>query len=278
MSSNRIGLIAGYGRFPLLYAQTLKAQGYSIFCAAIREETDPSVLDWTDGHTWLHLGQLGKLVAAFRQNGITRAVMAGKIHKTRLYKLRPDLRAAKLMAQVPNFNDDTLLKAIAEELERHGVVLASSLEHAGELLSQPGVATQRAPNRDEQRDIAFGWEVATAMASLDIGQSVVVKQRAVVAVEAIEGTDATIRRGGELGGGKVTVVKVAKPAQDSRFDVPTVGPETIRTMAASGGTCLGLQAGWTLVLDRLETLALANAHGISVVLETTTSGPPTPSA
>lgn len=262
-----IGLIAGYGRFPLLYAQNLKAQGFRIFCAAIREETDPAVLEVADQAQWLRLGQLGKLIEAFRAAGVAEAVMAGKVHKTRIYQLRPDLRAVKLMARAPDFKDDTLLGAVADELERHGIRLVSSIAHAGDLLPGPGVLTRRPPTSEERGDLAFGWELAKVVAGLDVGQSVVVKNRSVMAVEAIEGTDAAIRRGGELGGGGATVVKVAKPAQDVRFDVPTVGTDTIATMAAAGATCLALEAGLTLVLDREEVVARANEHDISIVLQ-----------
>lgn len=262
-----IGLIAGYGRFPLLYAQNLKAQGYRIFCAAIREETDPAVAEVADECRWLRLGQLGKLIDAFRQAGVDEAVMAGKVHKTRIYQLRPDMRAVRLMARAPDYKDDTLLGAVADELERHGIRLVSSIAHAGELLPGPGTLTQRAPTGEERGDIDFGWDLAKAVAGLDVGQSVVIKNRAVMAVEAIEGTDAAIARGGELGGGGVTVVKVAKPSQDVRFDVPTVGTDTVSVMAEAGATCLALEAGMTLVLDREEVVAAADAAGISIVLE-----------
>lgn len=262
-----IGLIAGYGRFPLLYAQNLKAQGYRIFCAAIREETDPAVTEVADEHRWLRLGQLGKLIDAFRKAGVTEAVMAGKVHKTRIYQLRPDLRAVKLMAGAPDYKDDTLLGAVADELARNGIELVSSIAHAGDLLPGPGVLTRRGPSGEERADIDFGWDLAKAVAGLDVGQSVVIKNRSVMAVEAIEGTDEAIRRGGQLGGGGVTVVKVAKPAQDVRFDVPTVGTDTVRTMEESGATCLALEAGMTLVLDQEEVVAAADAAGISIVLE-----------
>jgi hypothetical protein len=262
-----IGLIAGYGRFPLLYARNLKAQGRRIFCAAIREETDPAVTEVADEHRWLRLGQLGKLIEAFRAAGVREAVMAGKVHKTRIYQLRPDWRAVRLMARAPDFKDDTLLGAVADELERHGIQLVSSIAHAGDLLPGPGTLTRRRPSREERGDIAFGWQLAKAVAGLDVGQSVIIKNRSVMAVEAIEGTDAAIRRGGELGGGGVTVVKVAKPDQDVRFDVPTIGTDTIATMAEAGATCLALEAGLTLVLDRDEVVAAADAAGISIELE-----------
>ena len=267
-----IGLIAGYGRFPLLYADNLRRQGYRVFCAAIREETDPGIADRVDELVWLRLGQLGKLLEVFRRAGVREAVMAGKVHKTRIYQLRPDLRAVKLLAKAPDFKDDTLLGAVAEELERGGVTLVSSIAHAGDLLPGRGVLTRRAPSEAERGDIDFGWDLAKAMAGLDVGQSVVVKSRSVMAVEAIEGTDAAIRRGGELGGGGVTVVKVAKPGQDVRFDVPTVGTDTLETMVAAGATCLALEAGMTLVLDREELVREAEAAGISIVLEQTPAG------
>jgi len=267
VSQPPIGLIAGYGRFPLLYARNLKAQGYRIFCAAIREESDPAIEEVADECIWLRLGQLGKLIEAFRKAGVAEAVMAGKVHKTRIYQLRPDLRAVKMMARAPDFKDDTLLGAVADELDRSGIRLVSSITHAGDLLPGPGVLTRRAPDKREQGDIAFGWGLAKTLAGQDVGQSVVIKERAVMAVEAIEGTDAAIRRGAELGGGDVTVVKVAKPHQDVRFDVPTVGVDTVETMTGAGASCLALEAGMTLVLDRGEMVAAADAAGITIVLE-----------
>jgi len=267
VSQAPIGLIAGYGRFPLLYARNLKAQGYRIFCAAIREESDPAIETVADECVWLRLGQLGKLIDVFRKAGVSEAVMAGKVHKTQIYKIRPDLRAVKLMAGAPDFKDDTLLGAVADELGRAGIELVSSIAHAGDLLPGPGVLTRREPNKRERGDIAFGWELAKAVAGQDVGQSVVIKERAVMAVEAIEGTDAAIRRGAELGNGDVTVVKVAKPTQDVRFDVPTVGTDTVQIMQEAGASCLALEAGMTLVLDWEEMVAAADAAGISIVLQ-----------
>lgn len=267
-----LGLIAGHGRFPLLYARSLKAQGYRVFCAAIREETDPAIEEAVDSCRWLRLGQLGKLIEAFRGAGVARAVMAGKVHKTRLYKLRPDLHGVRLMARAPDYADDTLLGAVADELSRHGIQLVSSVEHAGALLPGSGVLTARAPSEGERKDVAFGWEMAKGVAGLDVGQSVVVKNRAVVAVEAVEGTDGAIERGGRLAGRGTTVVKVAKPNQDLRFDVPTVGPGTVRSMERAGATCLALEAGLTLVLDRDELVPAAERAGISVVLESGQAG------
>ena len=262
-----LGLIAGYGRFPLLYARSLKAQGYRIFCAAIREEADPAVAQAVDECRWLRLGQLGKLIEAFHAAGVGEAIMAGKVHKTRIFKLRPDWRAVQVMARAPDYKDDTLLGAVADELERHGIRLISSITHAGSLLPGSGPLTRRAPTKDERANIDAGWHVAKAVAGLDVGQSVVIKDRAVMAVEAIEGTDAAIRRGGELAGGGVTVVKVAKPSQDVRFDVPTIGTDTVAVMAEVGATCLVAEAGMTLVLDREAVVAAADAAGISIVLE-----------
>lgn len=267
MSQGRVGLIAGYGRFPVLYAKALRAQGFEVLCTAIREEAPAEIEEVADRCVWLRVGQLGRMIEVFREAGVTTAVMAGKVHKTRIYQLRPDLRAFKLLARVPDYKDDTLLGAIADELEGEGIHLASSIEYAGPLLPGPGVLTKRAPGKRERGDIDFGWPVAKGIAGLDIGQSVVIRERAVMAVEAIEGTDEAIRRGGHLGDGEVTVVKVAKPAQDVRFDVPTIGPDTIAAMAESGATCLAAEAGMTLVLDQDEVVAAAERAGISVILQ-----------
>ncbi len=266
-AQSALGLIAGHGRFPLLYARSLKAQGYRVFCAAIREEADPGIEADVDGCQWIRLGQLGRLIDAFREAGVNRAVMAGKVHKTQLYKLRPDFQGVRLMARAPDYSDDTLLGAVADELDRNGIRLVSSIEHAGPLLPGPGALTQRAPSARECRDLAFGRPIAKRVAGMDVGQSVVVKDQAVVAVEALEGTDGAIARAAALAGSGTTVIKVAKPDQDPRFDVPTVGPDTIVAMGEAGATCLALEAGITLVLDREELVRAADRAGIAVVLE-----------
>jgi len=268
----RLGLIAGNGRFPILVAQNAKAQGVSVVAVGIRGETLPEVEQVADQFYSIGLAKVGKLIRIFKKEGITKAVMAGGVTKTRMYSptryldLMPDRRTIKLwFYTVRDRKDHSLLGAVADELASEGVELQSSLLYVPELVPTEGCLTKRQPNRREKLDIEFGWELAKASASLQIGQCVVVKERAVVAVEAIEGTDAALRRAGELARKGTTIVKVSKPDQDVRFDVPTVGLRTIRTMREIGATALAVQAGMTLVLDREEAVAEADRAKITIV-------------
>jgi DUF1009 family protein len=283
-SSHALGLIAGNGRFPFLLLEAARAQGLRVVVAAITEETDPEMderarIDAGVTVHWMSLGELSKLIETFQQEGVTRAVMAGQVkHKQIFSAIRPDWRLAKLLLNLRTRNTDMLLGAVAKVLEDEGIVLESSTAFLEPLLAPVGVLTARAPDESERADIEYGLRVARGIAGFDLGQTVVVAAGACVAVEAMEGTDATIARAGELmktlegGEGilqrRLTVVKVAKPQQDLRFDVPVVGVPTIAAMRAAGATCLCVEAGRTLIFDRAGVVAVADSAGIAIVGET----------
>ena len=278
----KLGLIAGNGRFPFLLLDAARANGLQVVVAAINEETDPEMNERAAADSgirvhWLSLGELSKLIDTLRGEGVTRAVMAGQVkHKQIFSGIRPDWRLAKLLLSLRTRNTDMLLGAIAKVLGDEGIELISSTQYLEPLLAKAGVLTLRSPNDDELKDIAYGRTVAQAIATYDLGQTVVVAAQACVAVEAMEGTDATISRAGELfrtldTGGEttlrraLTVVKVAKPNQDMRFDVPVVGVATIEAMKAAGATCLAVEAERTLMFDPAAILSTADAAGISIV-------------
>jgi DUF1009 family protein len=261
-----IGIIAGGGKFPLMVAAAAKAQGLRVAAVAHQDETDPAILDCVDALAWVKLGQLGRLVSALKKMGVVRAVMAGTITKRRMFqKVRPDLKGLALMSRMAMLQDDHILRAVAEELEKSGIEVVSSTVCLPGLTAEAGCLTRRRPTRREEQDIRFGWEMAKALGKLDIGQCVVVRRRTVLAVEAIEGTDEAIARGGRLAGAEAVVVKVSKPGQDMRFDVPAVGLGTIKTMADTHCSALALEAGKTLIFDRSEMIASANECGITIV-------------
>ena len=261
-----IGLIAGNGRFPLLFAENVKRLGYRVSAVALTGEADPSLEQAVDRIHWVALGQLGRLIKAFKQDGVRQAVMIGGVKKTHLFAdIRPDLRSLALLRRVTVPKDDMLLRALADELESEGIRIRESTFGMEGLLVEKGRLTRRGPTRREWRDIEFGWEMAKAVGSLDIGQCVVVKDRVVVAVEAVEGTDEAIRRGAKLARTGAVVVKRFKPQQDGRFDLPAVGPGTIQTMSESGAAVLAIEAGKALFLERTEALAAADKAGIAVV-------------
>ncbi len=233
---------------------------------AHRGETSEDLVALVDELTWVRVGELGKLIRALRRAGVRRAVMAGGIGKPRhLSDIRPDLRGAAFLAKTRSLKDDVLLRGVAAELERDGIKVVESTLFLGRLVPRLGTLSRREPRASEWEDIRFGLQVAKDIGRWDIGQSVVVKRGTVLAVEGIEGTDAAVRRGGELGRGDVIVVKVSKPNQDLRFDVPAVGPTTIAVMREVGAVALALEAGRTIMLDRDELLAAADAAGIAVV-------------
>jgi UDP-2,3-diacylglucosamine hydrolase len=280
-----LGLIAGNGRFPFLLLDAARAQGFEVVVAAIREETDPEINHRAaaDGRItvhWLSLGELSKLIETFQKAGVTTAVMAGQVkHKQIFSSIRPDWRLAKLLLNLRTRNTDMLLGAVAKVLADEGIELISSTSFLDPLLAQEGVLTQRTPDDDERRNIDYGLGVARAVAAFDIGQTVVVAAQACVAVEAMEGTDAAIERAGRLMRTlaeeapspastlerRLTVVKVAKPKQDMRFDVPVIGIRTVDVMIEAGATCLSVEAGRTLLFDRDALLARAGAAGIVIV-------------
>jgi len=261
-----IGLIAGNGRFPLLFAENARRLGYRVSAVALTGETDPSLEGAVDRLHWIALGQLGRLIKAFKKDGVRQAVMVGGVKKTHLFSgIRPDLRSLALLRRVTVPKDDMLLRAIAAELESEGIAIRESTFGLTGLLVEEGNVARRAPTRKEWRDIEFGWEMAKTVGALDIGQCVVVKERVVVAVEAVEGTDQAIRRGGKLARGGAVVVKRFKPQQDRRFDLPAVGPITIEVMAESGAAVLAIEAGRALLLDRAVAIAAADEAGIAIV-------------
>jgi UDP-2,3-diacylglucosamine hydrolase len=282
-ADSSLGLIAGNGRFPFLLLDAARAHGLRVVVAAIKEETDPEMdaraaADPSISVHWLSLGELSRLIETFHNEGITRAVMAGQVrHKQIFSSIRPDWRLAKLLLNLRTRNTDMLLGAVARVLSDEGIELISSTAYLEPLLAPEGVLTQRAPTAEEERDIAYGREVAARLSGFDIGQTVVIAGQACVAVEAMEGTDATIERAGALlrtleAGGEpsalsrhLTVVKVAKPNQDLRFDVPVIGVATIDVMTRAGATCLSLEAGRTLIFDGDEVRRLAGLAGISIV-------------
>lgn len=281
-STSSLGLIAGNGRFPFLLLEAARAQGLRVVVAAIKEETDPEMDERAaadaDGVRvyWMSLGELSKLIETFQREGVTRAVMAGQVkHKQIFSSIRPDWRLAKLLLNLRTRNTDMLLGAVAKVLEDEGIELMSSTAYLEPMLAPVGVMTQRGPDEVERGDVEYGLKVARGIAGFDLGQTVVIAAGACVAVEAMEGTDATIARAGEIFKGmageastlerRLTVVKVAKPNQDMRFDVPVVGVPTIEVMRAAGATCLCVEAGRTLVFDGERMVAAADAAGIAVV-------------
>ncbi|MGQ9920328.1 MAG: LpxI family protein [Desulfobacca sp.] len=266
MKPEKIGLIAGKSRFPLIFAAAARAQGLEVVAVAHRGETDPTLAGLVSSLQWVYVGQLGKIIRFFQQAGVSQAVMAGGISKGRLFThLRPDLRAIRLLSRQGHAGDDSLLRAVAAELEGEGITIVSPTLYLTELLAPHGVLSRRRPTAKERQDILFGWKIAKEIGRLDVGQCVVVRRQAVLAVEAIDGTDATIRRGGALAGEQAVVVKVSKPQQDLRFDVPTVGLETIAVMAEVKASVLALEAGKTLIFDRPAMLQAANRAQIAVI-------------
>lgn len=264
----KYGLIAGNGRFPFLVLEGARAEGVEMAVAAISEETDPGLADLASAIEWISVGHLGKLIRFFKSNGVTHAIMAGQVKHVQIFRLNalPDLRMAKMLARLKRRNTDALIGAVADELASEGITLIDSTTFLKPLLAPPGPITRRSPKRDEQADIDYGLHVANELARLDLGQTIVVKNQAVVALEAMEGTDATIRRASELVRGRpLTVIKVAKPDQDMRFDVPVIGLNTIETLKDCNVTALSVTAGKTLIFDRDETIARANRLKIAIV-------------
>jgi len=262
----KIGLIAGNGKFPFLVIEGAHRAGAEVAVAAIREETDPSIEKIADRFTWVGIGQLGKMLKFFKNEGVDQAIMAGQVKHVQIFsKAIPDVRMLKMLLRLPKRNTDALIGAVAGELASEGIELIDSTHFLQDQLPSVGTLTRRAPDDRERSDIEYGLGVATEIARLDLGQTIVVRDRACVAIEAMEGTDAVIRRAGELVRGRLTVVKIAKPDQDMRFDVPVVGVPTIESMIVARATCLCLTAGKTLMFDRQQMIGLANKHKIAIV-------------
>jgi UDP-2,3-diacylglucosamine hydrolase len=249
----------------LKIAEAARKKGFRVVAVAHQGETDPALADRVDEIVWIKLGQLGHLIRTFKKREVRQAVMAGTITKKKMFEnVLPDLKGLKLMSKLAVFHDDDILRAVAGELSREGIEIVGSAEYVPELLAPPGCLTRRKPSRSEEDEVRFGWSIAKELGRLDIGQCVVVRRKTVLALEALEGTDQTILRGGKLAVEKAVVVKVSKPNQDLRFDVPSVGLETIKVMAQVNAAVLAIEAGRTLMFDKLEMVSYADERGISI--------------
>jgi len=266
----KLGLIAGNGRFPFLVLDAARAEGHDVTVIAAREEAFSELTEAAARHHapihWISLGQLGKCISLLKESGATHAVMAGQVKHTKIFGgIVPDLTFLSVLRELGSRNTDGLIGAVAKVLRDKGIELIDSTSLLTPLLAGAGVLTARAPSEDEQKDFAFGYPMADAIAGLDIGQTIAVKHQAVVAVEAMEGTDEVIGRAGQLAGAGVRVIKVAKPNQDMRFDVPVIGLATIQAMQRAGASALSIDAGKTLIFDRDAVLGAANQAGIAIV-------------
>ena len=271
--------MAGWGRFPLVVAEALKREGKQVFCIALHGHADPALRDICDEYYPCAVARLGSQIRFFRRHGVSQATLAGKLFKHKLLfgrfgwlGLIPDFRTICsvvvpfFITRRKNNNDDSLLGVVVEEFARDGITLAPATDFAPELLVKPGPLTRRQPTASQRQDIQFGWRLAKELGRLDIGQSVIVNARAVIAVEAIEGTDECIRRAGQLCPlGGFTLVKVAKPQQDMRFDVPTIGLGTVEALIAAKGSVLAIEAGKTIIIDQRQVVELADRHGLVIV-------------
>ena len=262
----KIGLIAGNGTFPIVFARAAKQKGLQVIAVAHEGETLPELAQWVDALFWVKVGQLGKLITIFKEQGVTDVLMAGGIKKTHFFSgARPDLRGVAMLAKMVHKKDDSLLRAVADELESDGIMVRASTLYLDNIVAKPGVLTKRKPSNAERLDIGFGWQMAKEIGRLDIGQTVVLKDQVILAVEAIEGTDEAIRRGGQLCSGGAVIVKTCKPQQDLRFDLPAIGPLTIETMNEVKASCLAVEAGKTIILDGNAVIESADRTGIAIV-------------
>jgi DUF1009 family protein len=262
----KFGLIAGNGRFPFMVLEGARRAGTQMAVAAIREETDPEIESLAESLKWVGIGQLGKMIRFFKDEKVEKAIMAGQVKHVQIFsRAVPDARMLKVLLKLPRRNTDSLIGAIANELQSEGIELVDSTYFLQDQLPKPGVLTRRKPDKREQEDIDYALEIARQIAQLDLGQTIIVRSKACVAIEAMEGTDETIRRAGNLVKRHLTVVKLAKPNQDMRFDVPVVGVPTLKTMTEAGATCLCITAGKTLMFDRDEMIRMANETKITIV-------------
>jgi UDP-2,3-diacylglucosamine hydrolase len=266
-SLNRYGLIAGNGKFPFLVLEAARTQGIDMVVAAIKEETFPEIEQHAATVHWMSLGQLGKLIKTFKAEGVNQAIMAGQVkHKQIFSSIIPDLKMLQLLASLATKNTDSLIGGVAKMLESEGIHLMDSTSFLRPLLPEPGILTRRTPTPDEKRDLDYGYKIARELGRLDLGQSVVVSDGACVALEAMEGTDAVMQRAAALVGGKaLTVVKLAKPNQDLRFDVPVIGPATVQLMKRVNASALAIEARKTLMIDRDDIIREADAAGITIM-------------
>jgi DUF1009 family protein len=265
-SAERIGLIAGNGRFPIIFAQNARRMGYAVSAVAHIGETAPELEQHVERIHWIKIGQFNKLIKALKGDGVHQAVMLGGIKKTHVFTtVMPDLRALALASRLTRWKDDTILREIAAELESEGITIRESTFGLSGILVEARILTERHPSKKEWEDIRYGWEVGLEIGRLDIGQCIVVKDRVVVAVEAVEGTDEAVRRGGTLAGQGAVVVKRSKPQQDLRFDLPAVGSTTIDMMQSVRASVLVVEAGRSVLLDREDMLRRAEQAGIALV-------------
>jgi DUF1009 family protein len=265
----RLGLIAGNGRFPFLVLDAARGAGHDVTVVALKEETYPELAEAAERRSaplhWISIGQLGACVRHLKEAGVTQAVMAGQVKHTKLFDVRPDLLLGKVLMRLAARNTDSIISGVADVLRDAGIELLDSTAFLRPLMARAGTLTRRAPTADEERDLEVGYRVADAVAGLDVGQAIAVKAGAVVAVEAMEGTDAMIARAGQLAGAGVTIVKVAKPNQDMRFDVPVVGVSTIEALERAGATLLSVDAEKTLMIDGDAVVRAAERAGICIV-------------
>lgn len=267
---SRIGIVAGNGKFPFLALQGARSLGHDVTVVAVKEEAcaelEQAAREASASFHSVSLGHLGKCIKILKQDGVSQAVMAGQVKHAKIFSgIVPDLTLLSVLTRLKARNTDALISAVADVMRDHGIELLDSTVFLGPLLAQEGVLTRRGPDEAEQADVAFGYRMADTLAGLDIGQTIAVKDKAVVAVEAMEGTDEVIARAGVLAGAGVRIVKVAKPKQDMRFDVPVIGIATVRAMAAAGATALSIDAGRTLVMDGAQVFAAADEAGITIV-------------
>ena len=262
---HKVGIIAGSGQFPLLFAQKAREKGYEVIVVAHENETSPEIEKYADKTIWVKVGKLGKIIDAFKNEGVTQAAMAGGITKTLLYQVRPDIRGIFFLARLKNKKDDTLLRGFAEELEREGIEVVASTVFLKDLCAPKGNLTNTKPTRNQMKDVEFGWDMAKKLGSLDIGQTIIVRNRVVLAVEATEGTDAAILRGGEQGKGNVIVVKICKPNQDLRFDLPSIGVGTIESLIKAKAKVLAIESEKTLIFEKEKVIEMADREKIAVI-------------
>ncbi len=264
-----LGLITGMGNLPKAVALEAKKMGYKVIAIALQPPADESIRPFVDDFHKIKIGRFGGLISLLKKLSIKNAVMAGKVPKSILYtnksSLLPDLKAVKLLFSIRNNSDDTIMKAVVRELEKNGIEIHKTTAFTKDLLATEGVLTRKKPNKDDLQDIDFGWDIAKKMGKLDIGQTVVIKNRAVMAIEAIEGTDEAIKRGGVLAGKDAVIIKVSKPKQDMRFDVPVVGIDTLNSMKKSGARVLAVESGKCILVEKDSFLKEANKSGIVVV-------------
>ena len=264
--TDKIGIIAGGGQFPLLFAKAAHSQGLKVYAAAHQGETDEALAGHVERLQWVKLGQLGKIISFFKQEGVKKSVFIGSITKTNIFRdVRPDLKGLGLWNKIDIKQDDAILRAVADRLGKDGIEVVASTGYVPELLFPKGILTRKKPSKDQMSDIIYGWGIARSLGNLDIGQCVVVRNQTVLAVEAIEGTDATILRGGTLGKEKAVVVKLRKPNQDLRFDLPAIGMKTIDSMKEVKASVLAVEAEYALFFDRDAVIQAADNAGIVII-------------